>query len=265
MLWLLIFFICTIIKITTMSLDLSKLSILVVDDVKAMRLIVMRVLKTLGVGILYEAEDGNKAYQLYCEKRPDMIITDWHMDPVTGIDLVRKIRRSADEFNPAIPIIMMTGYNDLSRISEARDCGITEFIVKPFSAEDIAKRITHTIKNPRDFIRGNDYVGPDRRRRVNEKQASKKRRKEDRYRIPASNDLQMKVGIGALNPKIIQKSQEVINNNDIDFRPMAGSLLTQLDEAIKDYKAGERPLEDVGNEIIEIVMQIKGNAGVFHY
>lgn len=248
-----------------MDLNLSKLSILVVDDIKVMRSIIINVLKTLGVGHVYDAEDAASAFKVYCEKKPDIIITDWHMPQVTGIDLVRSIRKNPKSHQPSIPIIMMTGYNDLSRIAEARDCGITEFIVKPFSAEDIAKRITHIIKNPRDFIKSNGYTGPDRRRRDDKGKSAQQRRKDDRFKIRMDNNLQMKVGIGALNPKIIKRSQQVIDENNVDFAPIANSFIKQLEATINNYQSGNKNLDSTALEITDIVMQIKGNATTFHY
>ena len=61
---------------------------------------------------------------------------------------------------------MVTGYNALQRVKEARDIGATEFLIKPFTANDLAKRIAYVINRPRDYIESPDYFGPDRRRVV---------------------------------------------------------------------------------------------------
>lgn len=62
-------------------------------------------------------------------------------------------------------MVLITGYSAWSRVEEARDAGVTEFLVKPFTANDLAKRIAHVINKPRDFIETQDFFGPDRRRR----------------------------------------------------------------------------------------------------
>ena len=79
-----------------------------------------------------------------------------------------------------VPIIMMTGYSAMPRVSEARDCGATEFLVKPFSANDMARRIAYVINKPRDFIETEDFFGPDRRRRKIDNYRGPRRRDDDR-------------------------------------------------------------------------------------
>ena len=74
---------------------------------------------------------------------------------------------------------MMTGYSALPRVAQARDTGATEFLVKPFSANDLARRIAYVINKPRDFIETSDYFGPDRRRRIIEDYQGPKRRNID--------------------------------------------------------------------------------------
>ena len=102
------------------------------------------------------------------------------MIPTSGIELVNRIRNSPDSPNKMVPIIMMTGYSAMPRVSEARDSGATEFLVKPFSANDLARRIAYVINKPRDFIETEDFFGPDRRRRVMENFDGTRKRAEDR-------------------------------------------------------------------------------------
>src|SRR5690606_31522864 len=91
----------------------------------------------------------------------------WHMTPINGIELTQNIRTGAQSSGRMAPVILVTGYSALSRVSEARDAGVTEFLVKPFSANDLAKRLAYVINKPRDFVDCTDYFGPDRRRRDN--------------------------------------------------------------------------------------------------
>jgi DNA-binding NtrC family response regulator len=64
-----------------------------------------------------------------------------------------------------VPVIVMTGYAAAPRVAQARDKGITEFLVKPFTANELARRITYVIDAPRDFVETAEFFGPDRRRR----------------------------------------------------------------------------------------------------
>jgi len=148
-----------------MAFQFNKLSVLVVEDTLPMLKLVSSVLETLGVGKVYTAEEGGEGFNVFCTQNPDIVITDWHMQPTNGIDMVRKIRNDKSSPNKTVPIVIMTGYSALPRVAKARDTGATEFLVKPFSASDLARRIAYVINKPRDFIEMSDYFGPDRRRR----------------------------------------------------------------------------------------------------
>lgn len=163
-----------------MSFKFERLNVLIVEDTVPMRKLVTSVLETLGIGTIHTAHNGKSGYELFCKENPDIIITDWHMMPTSGIELVDKIRNSPDSPNKMIPIIMMTGYSAMPRVSEARDSGATEFLVKPFSANDLARRIAYVINKPRDFIETDDFFGPDRRRRKMEDFNGPHKRAEDR-------------------------------------------------------------------------------------
>ena len=118
----------------------------------------------LGVKNTRQAGDAAKAFQELKHFSPDVIIVDWHMEPLDGLDFVRLVRTAKDSPNPYVPIIMLSGYTEYLRITEARDAGINEFLAKPISAKSVYQRITAIIDNPRQFIRSKNYFGPDRRR-----------------------------------------------------------------------------------------------------
>ncbi len=162
-----------------MAFEFEKLSVLIVEDTLPMLKLVSSVLDTLGVGTLYTAADGEEGYQIFSRDNPDIVVTDWHMQPMSGIDLVKKIRVDPKSPNRTVPIVMMTGFSALPRVSQARDTGVTEFLVKPFSANDLARRIAYVINKPRDFIETPDYFGPDRRRRKVENYKGPYRRSSD--------------------------------------------------------------------------------------
>lgn len=162
-----------------MSVNLEKLKVLIVEDIDPIKCLVTAIIETLGAKQIYTAEDGEEGFNTFCNVNPDIVLTDWHMPRNSGIDLVKNIRRSDYSPNRMAPIIMITGYNAPARISKCRDEGVTEFIAKPFSAEDLIKRIAHVIKYPRDFIDCIGYFGPDRRRSNNDNYKGKLRRESD--------------------------------------------------------------------------------------
>lgn len=150
-----------------MAFRFNNLSVLVVEDTPPMRKLIVSVLESLGVGKLYEADSGESGYDAFCRHRPDIVIADWHMLPRSGIELTKEIRNNPLSPDRMAPVILVTGYSALSRVAEARDAGVTEFLVKPFSANDLAKRLAYVINKPRDYIDAQAYFGPDRRRREN--------------------------------------------------------------------------------------------------
>lgn len=147
-----------------MALRLDLLKILVIEDVDPMRQLLIAILNTLGIGNVLSAPDGEQGFKIFCSENPDIVITDWHMEPMDGIQVTRKIRLSKESPNKTAPVIMLTGFSSIERIHASRDAGVTEYLSKPFTAEKLIKRITHVIDKPRDFIVSPSYFGPDRRR-----------------------------------------------------------------------------------------------------
>lgn len=159
-----------------MPVDLKKISILVAEDLTPMRSLIVSVLDAFGVGKVYEASNGDKAFQMFQTYKPDIIITDWLMEPTDGLEFIRMVRKSKTSPNPLVPIIVITGYSAHQRVTMARDLGATEFLTKPFTGRDLAKRLNQIINRPRDFVETDSFFGPDRRRRKNGEYEGPKRR-----------------------------------------------------------------------------------------
>jgi two-component system, chemotaxis family, chemotaxis protein CheY len=144
---------------------LSNIKFLIVEDNKFMQTVVRRILAALGSRDVRECDDGADALKIMKTFPADIVITDWAMDPIDGIELTQMIRTTSDSPNPYIPIIMLTAYSEMNRIVEARDSGVNEFVVKPISVKTLLSRIQAVIEKPRPFIRTNKFFGPDRRRK----------------------------------------------------------------------------------------------------
>jgi len=147
------------------TFNLEQLNLLVVDDNRYMRSLVRSVLRGLGARDIEEATDGADAYKRLGTYAADVIICDWQMSPMDGLEFVRLLRTGTDSPNPFIPVILLTARTEAERVVEARDAGVTEFLVKPFSAHQLYARIRAIIEHPRPFVRVKSYIGPDRRRR----------------------------------------------------------------------------------------------------
>ena len=143
---------------------LDNINVLVLDDNRHMRSLVQSILHALGVKQIREASDAPEAFKELQHFHADVIIADWHMEPLDGLDFVRLVRTAKDSPNPYVPIIMLTGHTEYQRVCEARDAGVNEFLAKPISAKALYSRFASIIENPRPFIRTKTYFGPDRRR-----------------------------------------------------------------------------------------------------
>lgn len=114
---------------------LEKMKILVVDDQADARAMVRGMLTELGITQVFEASDGKEAMS-FTDAAMDMIdvvICDWNMPKMTGIDLLRQMRTVM----PDMPFLMLTGRGDLDSVSEAKACGVTAYIRKPFSPANL--------------------------------------------------------------------------------------------------------------------------------
>lgn len=143
---------------------LGTLHILLVDDNANMRAIVAAMLKSIGVGRLSEAEDGTGALAILRDHSIDIAIVDFRMQPMDGVQFTRLIRWDEEGPNPYLPIVMMTGHSERTRVTEARDAGVNEFVAKPVMIQALMKRLEALIMRPRAYVRSGDFFGPDRRR-----------------------------------------------------------------------------------------------------
>ncbi len=166
-----------------MAVNFGKLSVLIVEDNKAMKDLIVSILDGLGVGSIYTSDNGNSGFHSFRNHNPDIVILDWEMPSRNGIELTNEIRRNPLSPNRMVPVIMLTGYSAPKRVAQARDSGVTEFLAKPFTAEALINRVAYVINKPRDFVDYSDYFGPDRRRRKPENYSGPLRRKSDRVNV----------------------------------------------------------------------------------
>lgn len=159
-----------------MTICLEALSILVVDDNKHMHSIVKAILNSMRVKNIRFSDDASDAFLEMRQWRPDIVITDWAMQPLDGLDFVRLVRKGGDSPNPYIPIILLTGHTEMSRVVEARDTGVTEILAKPISIKSLYSRIASIVLTPRPFVNSKNYFGPCRRRTTDPKYNGPERR-----------------------------------------------------------------------------------------
>lgn len=151
-----------------MSYQFRNITVLVVESTKAMFDLTKSVLVAFGVNQVYSAYGFDEGYDTYCRVNPDLVIIDWLDDPKNGLELTKKIRNDGTSPNPFTPVVLMTGYSQKKRVLQARDSGITEMLVKPYTAKALYQKIEQLIEKPRNFVRSENYFGPDRRRLTRE-------------------------------------------------------------------------------------------------
>ena len=115
-------------------------SVLVVDDFKMTIRIVHNLLRQIGFSDLDEAANGAEALGKLRSKSYDLIISDWNMEPMTGIELLRDVR--ADRTLAQTPFIMITAESKTENVIAAKQAGANNFIVKPFSAEKLGDKVS---------------------------------------------------------------------------------------------------------------------------
>lgn len=117
----------------------TNMRILVVDDFSTMRRIIKNILRQLGFNNIEEADDGSTGWELLNKGGIDFIISDWNMPQMTGIEFLRKVRAS-EEFSD-LPFLMVTAEAQQENIIEAVQAKVSNYIVKPFTAETLKQKI----------------------------------------------------------------------------------------------------------------------------
>jgi CheY-like chemotaxis protein len=143
---------------------LQQLRVLIVDDEPDMRKVARSLLQVFGVTNIHEANDGMSGLEAICAVLPDIVILDWEMPSLNGADFVRAVRSPGKFPLPAVPIIMLTGHSERSRIVEAVEVGVHEYLLKPVSSAALLGRIVTILAKPRQMIRRGEYYGPEPRK-----------------------------------------------------------------------------------------------------
>ena len=121
----------------------KNMPILIVDDYKTMLRIIRNLLKQLGFNNVDEATDGSTALQKLRDKPYSLVISDWNMEPMNGLQLLKEVRADADL--ESTPFIMVTAESKSENVVAAKQAGVTNYIVKPFNAATLKSKLTSAI------------------------------------------------------------------------------------------------------------------------
>ncbi len=146
--------------------QLSNFHVLIIDDEKPILRLIYDVLASLGFRHIVAANSGRRAVELLAKQKFDFIITDWRMGDKDGIHIVDFARNSAESLHLTTPIIMLTANTEPHYVLTARDTGVNSYLIKPFSADQLVRRIRTIIEQPLPFVLSPKYRGPDRRHKT---------------------------------------------------------------------------------------------------
>jgi len=119
-------------------MDLT-LNVLVVDDFASIRRMVKSALEQIGFIKIFEAKDGSDALKMLKEKEIGLVLCDWNMPEMNGIDLLKAVK--SDESLKDVPFILVTSEGHKNNVVEAVQAGVSNYIIKPFSAETLQEKI----------------------------------------------------------------------------------------------------------------------------
>lgn len=125
-----------------MAVD-KNMRVLIVDDYKTMLRIIRNLLRQLGFVNIDEATDGSMALQMLRSNTYGLVISDWNMEPMTGLQLLREVR--SDAKLKSLPFIMVTAESKSENVIAAKEAGVSNYIVKPFNAETLKSKLVSVL------------------------------------------------------------------------------------------------------------------------
>lgn len=147
------------------SFGIENLQFLVVDGDRHMRATLSGVIRQLGCRNVIDCETAADALHHLRTGQIDIMMTEWELPMLSGTELVKQIRQQEEKVDRKIPVIMISAHSKQFEVEQARDIGVTEFLVKPVNSNAVFARIAAAIERPRAFIVSESYTGPDRRRK----------------------------------------------------------------------------------------------------
>jgi two-component system chemotaxis response regulator CheY len=113
------------------------MNVLVVDDSEMTRMIAKKTLRSFGINDVFEAEDGQKALEIFKQQQIDVVCSDWNMPNMNGLELLQKIRK----VNKDVPVIMVTTEGSKDKVTDAIQYGVSDYLVKPFTPDSLREKL----------------------------------------------------------------------------------------------------------------------------
>lgn len=197
------------------KVNCAAISLLIVEDNDASRRLVMELLRAAGFTNLSFARDAEEAIEHLKAQAPDLLLMDWGLPGMSGLELVTLIRQSLltpdPRFpNPAIPVVMLTARQRVYDVTSARNAGVNEFVIKPFSTTSLLRAIASALVRKRRFVAQESFAGPDRRRRHSAHPGLRRRAEDSEQNAPLNADLGELRGFMAGEVDIVMVNEVVL-------------------------------------------------------
>lgn len=284
--------------ITSPGVNLSLLSVLVVEDTGFIRLLIVSVLRALGIENIHTAENGADAIKQIKDRARtlpdgtppfDLVVCDLLMPEVDGFLFLRFVRSSPDSPDRFMPVAMLSGAADAAFVAKCRDLGSNEFIAKPFSTQAIWDRLMQIVYRPRRFVLGGGYFGPERRRIDKKVETERRVKNQEEIQIIRNNTkkikldstdvlyfeftnrLAAKVGgqpggeIPKLDVEVLAKVEEKISEMSGDYSTWVADEIRKLDESLLKLKEPGANLRSLMARINRGAHEMRGQGGIFGY
>ena len=269
-----------------MSSPLGNFKILIADQDQQLANVSKMMLKGMGFSNIQITPSGIQALALIKKGGFDFLITDWQLKDMDGIALIQHIRRDRDSPQPTLPVIMLTGRMEESDVQTARDQGIHEYVVKPFSAQAIYNRLERIVEFPRYFVVGKTFVGPDRRHKqatptkdLRKKPLLPQRKPWDTARAIKENmgsalwmpDFTLKHKLGhdvslesIITPAVLSQAQAAIHASTDESLQWIESDLAELKSLCAALRE-ETQTDAIVSALNEVALTISARSGTFGY
>jgi CheY-like chemotaxis protein len=261
---------------------LNKARILIADHDRKMAEVLQKILRDIGLSNVIYVTTGRDALKFLQQEEFDMLITEWDIEPLDGINLISTLRHSEDPYFAMLPILMLTARATAEDVVMARDIGVNEFLIKPYTSKMLFNRLEHIIDFPRQFIVTETFTGPDRRRREVEPKTERRATEPETYldmpeikpkkgtaiKLVPQNLLRKKLGLMAslkeiITPAMLREAQSFIESMREESLSWVAEDMKQLEAAMhlilsqKDEAAIE--------EAKSLLLSIKSRAGTFDF
>ena len=279
-----------LLEILGMMNTLKNYHILVVDEDVELSRVLKSMLREMGFIDVQTTRSGKEAITMLRGSPFDFLITEWNTQHLDGMGLLKFLRHSPDSPNAMLPVIMITGRAEQADVFLARDYGINEYIIKPFTARSIYNRLERIIEQPRNFVLSETFIGPCRRTKSKPPEGVAERRERPKItpQLQPKNikavvknigsepkiflpDFSLKFKLGKdlklsdfVTPETLQRAQSAIDAITQDSLQWIRDNLMEI-KLLYDTMVGSEPPMTISTDISGVALIINARAGTFGY